>query len=249
VFDPADKFFGLKVPLFIFVWLIFIAKHLCGKGMLTVPFSMVLYFMLFSCVLPLLAMFNFVLSAQSFVDYDGFGYFKAYLFLSLIFILFIEDIDLTRDLSVALALLSIAIIAVLVMIKAEIIDLVPLWGFAEEYGIFGTGLRSYGGYDYTTVDFYASPMLVISVAYFTYLLLIKEGLAKMGIGIVLLLNVLAMYIVGNRGSMLLSVVIPFATWFAYSKKKVFVVGILAVFMAIVVYLFWGVFVDALSSQE
>lgn len=249
VFDPADKLLGLKVPLFILVWLIFIAKHLCGKGMLSVPFSMVLYFMLFSCVLPLLSMFNFVLSTQTFVDYDGFGYLKAYLFLSLIFVLFIEDIDLTGNLSIALALLSIAIIAVLIMIKYEIFDPVPLWAFAQEYGMFGTGFRSYGGYDYVTVDFYASPMFVISVAYFTYLFLTKEGLAKMGIGIVLLFNMVAMFVVGNRGSILLSVIVPFATWFAYSKKKPLVIGILSIFMIVVVSLFKGAFIDALSSQE
>ncbi|MFH1654796.1 MAG: hypothetical protein ABIE74_12200 [Pseudomonadota bacterium] len=217
--------------------------------MLNVPFSMVIYFMLFSLVLPVLSIFNFAVSNQTLANYDGFGYFKAYLFLSLIFILFTENIDLTRTLSVILTLLSMAMIAILFVVKYKIVDGLAVWDFGEQYGMLGGSMRSYGGYDYLTVDIYTSPLLVIPIAYFTYQFMKKKGFAKMGAMFILFVNVFAMFIVGTRSSIMLCVLTPLATWFTYTKKKLFVISILFVFLIIVSVLIKDVLLDALSMKE
>jgi hypothetical protein len=53
VFDPADKLLKIKVPLFIFIWIIFLLEIILKKENVYFPQQLVFYFLLFTIFLPL----------------------------------------------------------------------------------------------------------------------------------------------------------------------------------------------------
>ena len=107
VFDPADKLLKIKVPLFIFIWIIFLLEIILKKENVYFPQQLVFYFLLFSILLPLTSICIYMFRSENLENYAGLNYLKSYLFLSLVFILYARNIDLIKPLSLNITVLSL----------------------------------------------------------------------------------------------------------------------------------------------
>ena len=132
VFDPADKLFGLKVPLFISCWVIFFIS----KKSFSLKFPKELVnFILFFLIIPTISILYYLIFDGS-EPFGGFSLFKSFLLISLSFILFDKKINLIPALSRVLSALSFAIIIMYVVILLNPFLFAPIFDFGFNYGIF-----------------------------------------------------------------------------------------------------------------
>src|SRR5882672_7561836 len=111
VFDPADLLVHAKVPLFAGVWILILADMVISRGgRYPVPKDLYSYVYVFAVLLPVIGVLVYVLRGGGMEGYDGFGYYKSYLFLTLCVPLAMKRIDLIRPLSMMLSVLSLATI-------------------------------------------------------------------------------------------------------------------------------------------
>src|SRR5258708_5523381 len=104
VFDPAD-YSHLKLPLFLLLAIIGVVRRI-RHGNTRISPSLLLYVLAFSLMIPLLSITGYLLSGRSLSGFDGFVYLKSYLFLGIVLLLNVEDLDLLKPLSAILSLLS-----------------------------------------------------------------------------------------------------------------------------------------------
>src|SRR6267378_5444448 len=100
IFDPADLLFHAKVPLFAGIWILLLADTGTSRGgRYSVPTNLYYYIWIFVFLLPLIGMFVYLFRVGRMEGYEGFGYYKSYLFLTLCVPLAMKRIDLVRRLA------------------------------------------------------------------------------------------------------------------------------------------------------
>jgi hypothetical protein len=219
VFDPADRVTHLKVPLFVSLWVIFVLDWLISKqSMAPVAGSMLIYILMFAVVLPLTSILLYFLRGGPSAPYDGFQYLKSYLFLTLAAILVTKRIDAVRSLSIVLTILSVAILAMEVFTYNDQGLTQFLWVVGDSSGIFAIGTRTYADLSYSYAYFHAAPLLVLSLAYFSYRTITSELTARYLNLALLVLNLAAMLCSGTRNDIIFGLLTPLLVFIWYSSK-------------------------------
>jgi hypothetical protein len=250
IFDPSDLLFHAKVPLFVGLWVLFLADIVISRGELyRVPTNLYLYIYIFVILLPLTAMLVYVLRGGGMQGYDGFGYYKSYLFLTLCIPLGMKRIDLIRPLSMILSVLSLATIGLYAITFNDEALRGQLWLVGDTYTIFSLTDRTYGSLSYQLVYFHTSPLMVVAVAYFCYQSLVSLGRARFWNILLLLLNVCGMVLSGTRNNMIIGLLMPLmiVAWYKGIKVRLAVVAALAAILS--VGLGYGVVQAMLSPDE
>jgi hypothetical protein len=250
IFDPANLLLHAKVPLFVGVWiLIFADIAISRRGRYQVPPDLYLYLYIFVVLLPLIGMFIYVLRGGGMKGYDGFAYYKSYLFLTLCIPLAMKRIDLIRPLSMILSVLSLATLVLYVMTFDDEPLRGQLWLVGDTYGFFTLYERSYASFTYPLVYFYTSSLLVVAIGYFCYQSLFSVGRARFWNVLLLLLNVCGMLLSGTRNNMIIGLLMPLMViaWYKGTKVRLAVGAALALVFS--VGLGFGVVQAMLSSDE
>lgn len=219
VFDPSDQVTHLKVPLFVCLWFIFFFGFFVSTS--TSPplsNSLLAYILVFAVFLPLTSILWYYLRGENIGQYDGFQYLKSFLFLTLAFILVVRKIDAMRPLSIVLSILSVVIITIAVLTYDDPALSQLLGPIGDATGMFMIGDRTYGGLTYTYVYFHSAPLLVLSLAYFSYRSLQSKSLSRFGFGFLLILNFFAMLCSGTRNDIIFGILTPLLVLFWHSGK-------------------------------
>jgi hypothetical protein len=249
VFDPVDQA-HLKTPLFAGVWIFFLIDLvISSRGQYQVPANLYLYAVIFVVVFPLVGMLIYLLRGGGMQDYEGFKYWKSYLFLTLCIPVAVKRIDLIRPLSIILSLLSVATIFLsLIAVNDELLR-AQLAAFADAYIVFSVTDRTYGSLSYESVYFHGTPLLVIAIAYFCYQSMRSVGRQKMWNVLLLMLNVCGMVLSGTRNNMLVGFLMPLMVlgWYKGTKMRFAIVSLLV--LVVIVGLSSGVFQAMLSPDN
>jgi len=249
IFDPADLLVHMKVPLFAGVWILLLADIAISRGgRYPVPTNLYYYICIFVVLLPLTGMLVYILRGGQMQGYDGFGYYKSYLFLSLCIPLAMKRIDLVRPLAIVVSSLSLATLFLYVITFSDEALRGQLWVLGDTYTIFSLSERSYGSFTYQMVYFHSSPLMVVAVAYFCYQLLVSVGRARFWNTLMLLLNVCGMLLSGTRNNMIAGLLVPLMViaWYKGTKVRLAVAAALAVILSLGIG--YGV-VEAMLSPE
>lgn len=225
VYDPADKLLGLKVPLFSLAWLLFGLMALQKK--MTVSKGLMGYVFLF-LLIPLISITSYLIMGDYFSQFDGYIYFKSYLFLTLAIVLYATGIDLIKPTVVVLT--SVALLTILMAIVASVDSslLIAMNEFGQRYGIFDMGGRMYGEEifpNFFGTYFHTSELMILPVGYFTAKTFFSRGASKMFYGVLLIITIFAMLISTTRNNILASLLVPLCIVFWYSKRKILVLSI------------------------
>lgn len=234
VFDPADKIFHLKVPLFVSAFGFF-SLEVAKRQSIRLSKPLVLYLSAFVFILPLISILRYILFQGDFYFYDGFMYWKSYLFLMITVVLFSKNMDLLLVFVKVLTAMSIFILAIAILGLQ-----IPALGtyFSQvglEYGFLYLGFegRQYGGMTFHTIYYVTSPMLVMAVAYFSHKVISTSGTERIWSSLLLLLNCAAMFLSGTRNNILCSIGLPLLVfyWKMKDRKHVRVWGTIAILTA------------------
>ena len=218
LFDPADKVFGLKLPLYLSCWGLGLVVCLAARREIKIPYMLLIYVSLMVGI-PAISIVYYYSSNGSDPN-KCFELFKAYLFISFSFLLYITRINILKYLCGALTVLAalILILAAIVLTFPELYA--PSYLLGEELGIFSIDKgRDYGS-DVVMFQMYfvTSPMLAISISY--YFDLAKTSMKNRGFFAVLtLFHICAMIVAGSRNNILAAIILPIALFVMYSKNK------------------------------
>lgn len=225
IFDPADKLLGLKVPLFVLGWLLFLFDIIANRKIVYVSKKLIMYLTLFISI-PLLSIAYYFLTGTDFINYDGYRYFKSYLFVTLVLILYISKIDLTKPTVVILSTLSIVSIIFLII---SWFDISLVLYFYEKvglpYGICTMGSRDFGTFllpRLPMVFFHTGTLIVFPIAFFTMKVFSSKGVGRMRYGLLLAINMVALFFCSTKSCIVFSVITPIFVAYWYSKRKGFI---------------------------
>jgi len=240
VFDPADKLFNLKSPLFILCFLFFIFDYL-GSKRKGFPKSLIII-NLFLILIPLISIFLYFIQHFA-LPFAGFDLFKSHILVLISIFLYYYKFDAIKPFSLILLFLSILIIFVylIVTIIPESYNLIYSWGL--NYQIFLIGERSYSvdTESLWSIYFVTSPLLVIPIAYYTSKYFEKKNILYLFLS---LINVFAMFIAGTRNNMLISLLLPLILFYKYSKNKIPIL----LFSLLIIFLIFINYLDLLKSM-
>ena len=235
IFDPADKMFGLKVPLFIFAWLLFIFNIITNNQRVHVSLNLILYLMLF-LLIPLISITYYFFISNGYVNYDGYRCFKSYLFITITLIFYISEIDLIKPMVVIMSVLSILTIMILIISYLNVNLSMNLYeNVGHRYGIWSMGSKDFGRFilpDSPQVFFHTAPLLVFAIAYFTMKVFYSTGATKILYGLLSAINIFAMFLGATKSNIVFSIMTPIfvALWYAKSRKYVLYAVAILVFI-------------------
>jgi hypothetical protein len=249
VFDPVDQT-HLKAPLFVGVWILFLTDIAISRhGRYQVPANLYLYMFIFVVFLPLMGLLIYLLRGGGMEGYEGFKYWKSYLFLTLCIPVAVKRLDLSRPLSIVLSLLSVATICLYLIALSDDLLRAQLTAFADAYVVFSVTDRSYGSLSYQSVYFHGTPLIVIAIAYFCYQSLRSTGRAKLWNVLFLMLNVCGMVLSGSRNNMIVGLLTPLMVmgWYKGTKTRVAIAVLLV--LVVIAGFSSGVFQAMLSPYD
>ncbi|MFZ0339724.1 MAG: hypothetical protein WAL45_16950 [Terracidiphilus sp.] len=233
ILDPADQMLHLKMPLFICVCLLVLIGTITDAGSRRIPLTLILYVVLFALTVPLISICIYVLRGNSFLVYDGARYMKSYAFLFFALVLAVERFNIVPAVSWILTAEAAAIVTLFFLTKGNPGLRLALYAFAGNYGIFSVTDRSYADLSFTGVYFATSPLLVISVAYFTFKCLMAVGSRRAVYFLLVMTSIGGMVLSGSRNNIVAGCLTPLVTWLFYSKKKAQLVSAIVVFLCVV----------------
>jgi len=223
LFDPADKLFNLKVPLFLGCWIFGGLILLIDKSAIKIPINLLMYVFLM-IIIPLISI-AYYLAIDGSDPFEGFLLLKSYLFFSFALLLFATRVDVLKYLSIGLALLAFSVLALSVFILFFPEVYWEVYHFGERYGIYHIDkTRDYGGgMKFFQMYFVTSSMLVIAIAYyFDKWRSLKIKKRRWPYFILVIMIVCAMFVAGTRNNMIFSVLLLMGLIFLYSRQKLLV---------------------------
>jgi hypothetical protein len=249
VFDPVDQT-HLKAPLFAAVWALFLVDLISSRtGCYQASSSLYLFVTIFVVLLPAAGMLVYLLRSGSMADYEGFKYWKSYLFLTLSIPLVVKRINVIRPLSMILTMLSITTLVLYSLAVTNDLVRAALSAFADSYIIFSVSDRTYGPFSYQSVYFHGTPLIVIAIGYFCYQSMHSVGRARMWNLLLLAINVSGMMLSGTRNNMLAGFLAPLVIlgWYRGTKTRA-ALGMVAL-LTIAAGFASGLFQEMLSPDE
>jgi hypothetical protein len=248
VIDPQDLLFGLKVPLFIIIWIFFLIDILLSKKCIVFNKQQLFYIFIFSFLMPVYSSFVGIIN-QNVNFSELYQAYKPFLFLTITIILSNYDIDLVPVLSKTLLGISIMtiIFRVLVINNPNLFSLLYQWG--NKYGIYTFTVRNYAFWQINAVYFHTMPLIVIALAYYCrQAQIVKHKLIIMNI-ISILIIFLAMIIAGTRNTIIMSILIPVLIYYWYSPKKTILTIQLAFFITVIIIIFRKIIISMISIDD
>lgn len=220
IFDPADKLLGIKVWIFLLCWLSAAWTMAASRRRIAVPAGLLAYTSVF-ILIPLLSIAWYMMNDGR-EPFEGLGMLKGYVLITLALLLVLSQVNLVRELSAVLTLLAIAVIAVFVGLMVSSDFYAALYLFGEATGIVYVDKRDYGSdVILLQVYFVTSPMLVISIAYyFDRAMSASVRKTKIICFILMLVSIVGMLLAGSRNNIVMSMLLPIALWFFYTRRKV-----------------------------
>jgi len=220
IFDPAGLFLGIKVPLFVF--LLFLSFFsLLNKRKIEISRNVLYYILFYTFVIPLLSLLTVIMfrfGTNNTIPLI-FNAFKTNSFLLIILVFYSIGEVRMKSLVKVLSLLSIVIIVLHYYVTHDYFR--QIYDFGKQYKIYGVAKGEFLGIDVVRMYFWTSPMLVLSIAYFSHEVIMKRSLLK---NIIFLgLNVIGMLYSGSRLNMSVALVTFFIIYFFYSKRKMLII--------------------------
>ncbi len=248
VFDPADKLFGMKVPLFCACWIFFSFVYLLNPGDYKVPFGLAIY--VFGMIsIPIWSIGYYYLTNGG-EPFEGFGLLKAYFFITFAILLYLLNLDLVKSFSTILSILAILIIGVYILTLVNNSFIAPIQSFGNDYGIINIDDREYApGLKVLSIFFVTSPMLVIPICYYTHLALTSPHSEKLLYVLLALLNISAMFVAGTRNNMMVSVLLPAILIATHSRKRILAASIVTAALIFGIVRYWDEITILLSTGE
>ncbi len=220
VFDPADKLVGIKVWIFLLCWLFGFWAMAASRRRISVPAGLLAYTSVFMLV-PLLSI-SWYMMKDGGQPFEGGSMFKGYVLITFALLLVLSRVNPLREFSAVLTLLAIAVIAVFVVLMVSPDFYTALYLFGEVTGIVMVDKRDYGSdVILLQVYFVTSPMLVISIAYyFDRVMSAPLGKTKILYFALMFVSIVGMLLAGSRNNIVMSMLLPIALWFLYTRHKV-----------------------------
>lgn len=236
VFDPADRILGLKTPLFVICWSLFVIDILINKTIPRYDKNHLLYVMGMLFVPMISIAYYYIIDGSH--PYEGFSLLKSYLLITISLIIYSIRENFIPILSSFLNIMSVMIIVIfiIVLIFPEWQLIIALYG--ERYGFLLLGDRQYSS-DLTlkSIYFVASPMICIAISHYLYLYF-SSARKRWKYLVFILINCLGMFLAGTRNNMVVSIVLPLVLLFNYSKfKRRIALLSLTAFISFVIYFF------------
>lgn len=233
LFDPSDKIFSLKIPLYLLSWAAGILYCLVRPEALRIPLKLVLYCATMVTI-PLISITKYYL-VDGRDPFEGFVMIKAYVFISMALLLYVTGTNALRHLATALTILAVTIVALSVVVLMFPILRLPLYAFGEQYGIFSIDNRDYGGLVLFQMYFHTSSMLAIAIAYY-FGRASSEVRRKRVYILVVLINLAALVLAGSRNNLLAALLLPSALWVHYARNRLAAIALVSVAGAAGMYL-------------
>jgi len=225
IFDPADKLLGLKVPLFVLAWILFIFDVLANYKKVKVSISMTTYLLLFMLI-PLFSITYYTFIGGDFIYYDGFQYFKAYLFIMLLPILHVSKIDLIKPTVMIISSLSVAAVIILIGSYFDTSLIGMLNEIGQQYGILSMGVSRLWGTsvfpDLPAVYFHTAELIILPIGFFTMKVLFSRGAIRVLYGLLLAINMVAMFFSDTRNNIMACMLVPICIAYWYSRRKILI---------------------------
>ena len=239
IFDPADRFLGLKTWLFIAAWFVTLLYSLeSGRGA-HLPWGLLFYTAIFISI-PILSIVSYFLIDGS-EPFEGFSLLKGYLLITFAPMLFIDRIDLFSKMALVLSMLAIIILSTFIAVLF-LPDLYPLiYEYGGQTGIVLPDFRNYGN-DITMMQLYfvTSPMLAMSIAWYAECADRANNLVtRIGFIGLVLIHAIAMCIAGTRNNILVAITLPLVLWLFYSSKRLLVGCIVCLIFLIIFSIFFN----------
>lgn len=164
LYDPANKILGIKLPLFVVIFLITVVLN--KKAIF--PSSVLKYVVLFALVLPISSvLWGYLTNFSSYREATIIDIIKPYLFVFLSFSLINSPkTDINKIFSYCLVVLASTIIVIYTLYVSGIVPIEFFYSFGHESGLYTLGGRSYGEMEIDRVYFHTSPMLIFGSFYF-----------------------------------------------------------------------------------
>lgn len=222
IFDPANKVLGLKMHLFIASWIIFLAKVILVDRHLNVSSNLFIYLLIFVLIVPFISLFYYAVTNGDFSRFDGFLYLKTYLFLGVVIILYHSRIDLMKPAIVVLTVLSVITFVLYIIghFDSSFLNMLESKIGGKRYDLARLGQRDIFGLKFNMVYFETSPLIVFPIGYFSWRLIRSAGIRRIGIILLLGINVAAMFVGATRNNMIASLVTPLAVIYWYTRRKI-----------------------------
>lgn len=247
VFDPADQIFHMKMPLFIGCWLMVIVSIISSNRQIYLPYNVVNY-SLALIIIPLFSIaYYYLLNGDE--PYDGFQYFKAYLFSSLIVLLYVSRIDLLKPLCIILTLLSMFIVGIFFASVFSPLIYIILADMGYEYDVLRVGARVYGGVTFNVIFYVTSPMIAISIAAYVYKSMVTTGGKKILNIILSAINVFAMFLAGTRNNIIIAIALPLFVLIWFSKHRIIIINVVIVIAIAIVLTYIDTVRDMFSATD
>jgi hypothetical protein len=171
------------------------------------------------------------------------------MFLTLCIPLALEKIDLVPMLSYVLTIQAALASFVYVITLNDPSVFAAIYGFGSEYGVFAMGDRTYGETHISQVYFVTSPLLAISISYFTFKCIASKGLKRLVYLLLLIVNAVGMFRSGTRNNMLASVATLLLVWLWYSMRKVVLACSIVLLVAAVASMQWSTIQAMLDTDN
>lgn len=218
VFDPADRILVWKTPVFIALWAATVLSAVLSRADVSRVLELAMYVAVFVLIPVSSIIFYHAIDGRQ--PFEGFVLLKGYLLFSLALILAINKIDLLPQLSAALTILAICVIAVFVVLLFN----PGLYGWMKALSDpTGTLLldKRYYGKDITLLQVYfvTTPMLLIAIAYyFDRAMTATDARQKLLYSLVVAVDIAGMVLAGSRNNIFASLLLPFLLWPIYTRR-------------------------------
>jgi len=233
--------------MFVLVWIIFLTgifAEIANNKKVYIRTSVIMYLLIFILV-PFTSMVYYIFIGNDFVD-NGFIYFKPYLFLTLIIVLYVSKIDLIKETVIILTLLSI--LTIIIFIISIYGDNLIQYIHSISYLPINIGTRLHSGVNFPLIHFFTSPLIIFPIGYFSFIFMYSKGKKRLSMGLLIAINMVAMFLGGTRNNIIVSIMTPIIIVYWYNKKKTNLLVIFAIlFVAIVG--FWDILVGMLEIKE
>ena len=125
------------------------------------------YFILTFILIPIFSIIYYLILNGFSVEFGGLNLLKSFILVLFSFLLFDKKINLLKDLSIILSLLSVIIILTYVYILINPVSFGPIYEFGLNTGIYHLGKRVYSdNLQIWSIYYVTSPMILIAIGYF-----------------------------------------------------------------------------------
>jgi hypothetical protein len=214
MFDPAGRVFGAKYVVFVLLSVASIPSILSRVQHSIEARRLLLYFSVFSLVIPVYGLLVGLIVQPEFELRGWFGYFAAHLYLMLA--LCIMDRPALASSVLLAALNALAVLTIVLFVYGKLVGYEVLSAVGQKYEIFTYSERFYGRFRFHVVYYYTSPLLVLSLAYWSFRVARRADWIS---AVMFSVTALALFLSGTRNNLIASVALPVICFFLCGRRR------------------------------